>query len=1685
MLINIDYHRPQIGDKMLKNTEKIAIIKHFITSMLLIGLVLLAFGISMDDSYAVELNESCDEAEMGADVEDTLENSQNEDEMMEVNDQNEDEVMSIDSLNDDELGEEPIILNGGTFRDIQRAVNGAAAGSKIILNGNFSSSSAADEIKVTKRIQFVSTDSATLNANNKCRIFFVDSTAVGCRFENLKFTGGYADYGGAIFIKSNRVIVAKCEFDNNYATKGGGAIKAPNNSDGGHNTIVRDSVFANNYAKEVAGALALQGNNSKIINCTFISNKASNDNGIAYGGAISISSDVLNYVGFVRNCTFIGNSAFSKNGHSHGGAGCIRSGVEYKNSVFINNSADEGGALTYHSSGSLTNCNFSGNLALDYGGALSTGLKFDETMDLKIYNSVFSENEAPLGGAAQLSGQNILLENCTFNNNHASENGGAANIVAGNVILENAVFNGNIAEVDGGAVFMNGKDVLVSNSYFKNNSAIPDYDKYDEGLGGAVYVNSTGAVFMNNDFLFNTARNGSAIYYDKFGQNLKLENNTLFQNQAWVYHLPISAEDIYYDENEKITVVIHGGNNIAKYDNLALSNAIYNAADYSKIEIDGEHPVNGATNSGILYQDDREYNIEILLTVEKDDGTLIYNDTLNSDYLGEISREFYGLNPGKYYVTAKHLEDTYYKGITNRTTFTVTSKLDNKVLKTAKSDSVNYEDMVVWTLNITNYGPNNATGVTVNDVLPEGLIWFDDDTDGAYDPETGILYIGDLEVGQTVVYNIITIVNKTGELVNKVNITSNEYDYNVTNNYDEESINVLPACDLEVIKTVDNPNPNYRDLIVWNIVVRNNGPDIATGVVLNDVLPESLIWINNTGNYNHTSGVWEIGTMIPGDEVSLNITCRVNATGNLTNDVFVKSEEFDYDMSNNYDSEMVHVNLSSDLSIIKSVNASEANLNDLIKWTLIISNNGPDNATGIVVVDALPKGFVYVDSNLERGTYSDGVISIDDLAVGESLTLEIICRVDATGDFVNIANITGNQYDFNMANNQDNESISINPACDLEVVKTVNDTMPDYRGYVKWDINVRNNGPDAASDVVLRDVLPKSLIWINDTSDGKYNPNTGNWTIGHLNPNDSVRISIITQVNATGLIVNNVSVSAHEFDYDLTNNVDNESIKIENTVDVEIIKVVNQTHPNYGDIIKWTLKAKNNGPDKATGVYILDNLPDGLEMLNATATKGFYDNGVWAVCCLENGDEETLEIICRVTKTGNITNVASINATEVDCNLTNNDDKESISVPLAVDLEVIKSVTNKNPLFGQTITWIICIKNNGPDDATNVVLYDVLDGGLIFKGYNATVGQYINDKWVIGNLSVNQVEYLNITCEVNKLDIIFNEAYANSSEYDVNKSNNWDSEYISSIPVADLSVIKLVNNSSPNYGDSVKWTIIVTNNGPNDATNVVVKDTLPNDLTLIRTSEPADANGNWNIEKLPVNQTKRFEIICKITSTGTFKNVVNVRGDEIDPNSSNNFAESSIVVKPASDLSITKTVSKYRYVVGDVMRYSVRVTNNGPDTARNIRVSEIFDEEALTLKSVEVTKGTYNKSDQTWSIPSLDNGKMARLYIKALAKCAGKVKNAVSVSSDTFDFNKSNNVDKVIVDVAKKDKVVKKPAKKENESEILKETTMTKETIKITKALSKKESTGNPLAILLSSVLLSIVFLATDISKKR
>lgn len=1354
---------------MFKNKQK-----HFLISVLLMILFLAASG----TAFSADLNETSEVPEVSV-CKDNLENSQN-----------------------DVVGSSEITLNGGKFSDIQKAIDNVGDGGTIHLNGYYSAQNNDSVIYVNKNIRIAGGLDTVLDGKNISCIFSIQKTGSNCQISNLKFVNGMDVHGGAMIILGKNVVVENSVFENNYANHSGGAIYVLSifNDSGrypeeGENLIIKNCNFTNNFAQVAAGAIGVYGNNTQVIGCNFVSNKVKPaTNHKSYGGAIQIGRDEYNLCSYVVNCNFMGNEAIAHDlNNSHGGAGCVRAGITYQNCKFINNSADQGGALTYHASGIIEDCVFINNSAKLYGGALSTGY-MDMDMDLKVINCNFEQNNAPYGGAVQLKGKNIEIQNSVFNKNTAAVNGGAINIVAKTVAIGGTEFNKNTAHVNGGAIYINGNKTVIEDSSFMANEAIPDVKKLDDGLGGAIYINSSSATINKNIFNNNVARNGSAIYYDKSGLNCIISDNAMAENQAWVYALPIYAKSIYYGEDCEVSATLFGGNNIAKYNDLFVSNAIYNNAKQDKIKVNGETPILGAVDNGKLYQDSREYNMDILLTVTHEDGSVAFNKTLKSDFKGQVSNILKNLKPGRYKISATHFEDTYYKYIANVTYFSVFPKADLQLNKSSNLINANYGDIVIWTLKITNNGPNVGTGIRLKDLIPDGLIILSCD-DENYNKKTGILNIDSLNMGESKIINIKTLVNKTGTFINEASVSGNEYDWDLKNNNDSAGINVNPSADLAVKILVNDTNPKFNSLVKWTLRVTNNGPDEATGVVVCDLLSKDLIYLSSTGNYDVKSGLWNIETLESGKSVSIDIVTLVNKTGKIANDASVSGKEYDWNLSNNYDNKSIAVDVCADLAIKKLVNDTNPKFNSLVEWTLRVTNNGPDTATGVVVCDILPEGLISIDKSF-NGTWNVGK-----LLNNQTKELTIICLVNKTGKLVNIADIAGNEYDCNLTNNIVNKSIEVAQSADLFVKKYVNNTSPDFGEIIKWSVVVSNNGPDIATNVQVNDLLDEGLIFVKSSSTkGNYDVKSGIWTIDSLAPETDETLNIYCKVNKIGKILNFVSVNSTQYDWNESNNHDNESVDAVKIADLSVIKLINNSNPNYNDLIKWTIIVSNNGPNMATGVIVNDLLPKSVEYISSYLSKGFYNpvNGIWDVGNLNVGEKLQLNIVSKIVKTGDITNVVNVKGNEKDSNLTNNHFEKSVHVKPAADLSIEKSVSKQEVNINDLIEYVIEITNNGPDSAENIKVSELLNPNLKVISFESTKGNFNNTNNVltIDSLVNGEKVRLTINAAANACGKFENKVAVSSDTFDYDKSNNQDG---TSVFVSENTTEKIENPVNDTY----------------------------------------------------------------------------------------------------------------------------------------------------------------------------------------------------------------------------------------------------------------------------------------------
>ncbi|MBR1610051.1 MAG: DUF11 domain-containing protein, partial [Methanobrevibacter sp.] len=645
-----------------------------------------------------------------------------------------------------------------------------------------------------------------------------------------------------------------------------------------------------------------------------------------------------------------------------------------------------------------------------------------------------------------------------------------------------------------------------------------------------------------------------------------------------------------------------------------------------------------------------------------------------------------------------------------------------------------------------------------------GLIFIS--CDGDYDNNTGIWKIGNLSAEEGLNQVMLTIVVKSNlvsptVVTNTDNVTSETPDPDLTNNEDNVTIDIGHEADLEIIKIVSNKTSKLGDVITWTITVINHGPNPAVEAYVIDKLPRGLIYLSDdsNGKYDYETGIWNIGDLevySKDDDVGyavLVITTRVNVTNaNITNVANVTSDTYDPNETNNEANNTTSVDSFADLEVIKIVSDKNPHYGDIITWTITVINHGPNDAYNVNVTDKLPKGLIYkFDDSNGKYDYETGVWNIGTLLNGNRTTLVITTLVNITNATItNVAVVNSTTPDNNTENNKGNNTTSIEPEADLEIIKIVSNKTAKFGDVITWTIIVTNKGPDAAKEVYIRDNFPKELIFLGYTkTKGLFDLETYTWYIKELAFNETQNLTITSRVNFTNKTIMNIAnVTSDTYDPNKTNNEANNTTEVNSKANLVVIKEVSKQNAKFGETITWTITVVNNGPDTAVNVRVNDTLPKGLIFVTS---NGNYDNEtvIWRVGNLLNGENKTLIITTIV----NITNTTIRNVANVTSDTPGNRTpaNNTTNVDPLVDLEIIKIVSNKTAKFGDVITWTIIVTNKGPDMALNVIVKDKLPNGLIYNGHKTETGLYDNvyGIWDIGNLAPNVPVNLTIYTIVN------------------------------------------------------------------------------------------------------------------------------------------------------------------------------------------------------------------------------------------------------------------------------------------------------------------------------------------------
>ena len=127
----------------------------------------------------------------------------------------------------------------------------------------------------------------------------------------------------------------------------------------------------------------------------------------------------------------------------------------------------------------------------------------------------------------------------------------------------------------------------------------------------------------------------------------------------------------------------------------------------------------------------------------------------------------------------------------------------------------------------------------------------------------------------------------------------------------------------------------------------------------------------------------------------------------------------------------------SDLSIVKTVDNAAPIEGDNVVYTLVVTNNGPDDDTNLTITDNLPVGVMYVSDD-QGNAFNDGVENIGNLAVGATYTVNITASTNngsANNLITNTGSVAGDNQGNNLINNSD--SVDITPTINSGVCPDV------------------------------------------------------------------------------------------------------------------------------------------------------------------------------------------------------------------------------------------------------------------------------------------------------------------------------------------------------------------------------------------------------------------------------------------------------------------------------------------------------------------------------------------------------------------------------------------------------------------------------------------------------------------------
>ncbi len=448
------------------------------------------------------------------------------------------------------------------------------------------------------------------------------------------------------------------------------------------------------------------------------------------------------------------------------------------------------------------------------------------------------------------------------------------------------------------------------------------------------------------------------------------------------------------------------------------------------------------------------------------------------------------------------------------------------------------------------------------------------------------------------------------------------------------------------------------------------------------------------------------------------------------------------------------------------------------------------------------------------------------------------------------------------------------------------------------------------------------------------------------------------------------------------------TFKIKDSVECEEIiinklKSYTSSNDEYGNKIGWS--------DYIEEIITLEDCPvktycgdDIVQTPNETGTGGPLDDGYeecdtdwllgqYSYC----SDQCTIEYV-PYCGDGNLDSGE-------ECDDGNNVDGDGCSAQCTIEtvkeceLKITKIASDNTVNLGDQLEYHVEVENIGTAECTNVIITEDYDANTTFVSSLPVADNVAGTLWTVGTLAVGSSELVTIQVDVtNSTDACYTTLH-NVAKYDSEETDEGEAYADTDVICpsdCDLGLTKVVDLATAYLGDTLIYTLELTNNGQRDAcTNVVLTETYPTGVTFVSSTPLTDVgNDTWNVGTLSPGAIFSVEIEADVKQDSNFCSTdqINVaRYNSTETGESNDVtATTAIQCIPDGEciLQLEKTDATDPVQPGQELDYTLTLTNIGDASCTNVVLEEEYD---INTTFVSATETPFNSAGTQWNVGSM------------------------------------------------------------------------------------------------------------------